>query len=817
MLKNFIKKLFIPAVKLLSRLWYWQKFLLLIIVLSVPVFFALFFFTDQIYQRIEFSKKEITGTKYISAVQPLLRDIQQHRGIAALYLKKDKSLLPLLLKKEEEIKRNFVLLKSIDSEFGKELETTEKLKVIQNEWLALEKNYLQLTSKESTIQHTKFISGVLDLVYHAGDTSNLILDPDLDTYYLMNSSVNTLPYFTEELGRARAFIISIDDPENISDLERRDIINHSDYIKKTDEKIERDLAVAIKYNSSLAQVLVPSLEDLSVSISDHTKLLDTFINKSKIEMPSYEYYQYSTKRIDKAYSFHNLVSVNLENLLKQRVDRFMNQAWFIIGITVFSYLIIIYFMIGLYLLFKNTLKEFRESAQKLSVGELREFPVWSRDELGEAGKSFNEMAIQIRNLQSGLETRVAEQTSQLSKQIAEAEEKNALLGDTKRAILNLLEDAREFENQLKNEKESVEKKVIERTREYKEEQARLVASIKGLSVGFILIDINSTLLLSNPAIRSIFGEEAATIEQIASRLGSAFDLLRHCQTSRLEKKPLDFKDVDFAGRFLHIFIAPVIMVRDHEEVIGNVILVEDETEARVLERSKDEFFSIASHELRTPLTAIRGNSSLIKQYYQDKIQDKDLNEMINDIHESSVRLIGIVNDFLDISRLEQRKMEFKLENFDIEELISKKVKEVKSLFKEKNLTIQVKKEESKILRVYADAAKLGEVILNLLGNAAKYTDKGGVVVNISEANGFIKVSFADTGKGISAEEQTLLFRKFQQAGESILTRDTTEGTGLGLYISKLMIDRMGGKIKLESSSADNGSVFYFTVPVAKQI
>src|SRR5213075_2929978 len=99
------------------------------------------------------------------------------------------------------------------------------------------------------------------------------------------------------------------------------------------------------------------------------------------------------------------------------------------------------------------------------------------------------------------------------------------------------------------------------------------------------------------------------------------------------------------------------------EAIGTAILVEDVTEERVMARSKDEFFSIASHELRTPLTAIRGNTSLIQQYYKAQLKDGQLNEMVGDIHESSLRLIEIVNDFLDASRLEQGKMQFHPEPF----------------------------------------------------------------------------------------------------------------------------------------------------------
>jgi len=116
---------------------------------------------------------------------------------------------------------------------------------------------------------------------------------------------------------------------------------------------------------------------------------------------------------------------------------------------------------------------------------------------------------------------------------------------------------------------------------------------------------------------------------------------------------------------------------------------------------------------------------------------------------------------------------------------------------------------------FADKDRVGEVILNLLSNSIKYSDKGTINVEASLLQGFLKVSVTDTGKGIAPEQQSLLFRKFQQAGKSLLTRDTSRSTGLGLYISRLMIEQMQGKIVLEKSVPGVGSTFSFEIPVAK--
>ena len=250
-------------------------------------------------------------------------------------------------------------------------------------------------------------------------------------------------------------------------------------------------------------------------------------------------------------------------------------------------------------------------------------------------------------------------------------------------------------------------------------------------------------------------------------------------------------------------------------IVGAIILVGDVAEAKVLERSKDEFFSIASHELRTPLTAIRGNTALIRDYFIKKVKDPEFVNIIDDIHASSIRLIDIVNDFLNLSRLEQGRIEFKKEKVDVAGTIKTVLEELVSSAEQKKLELKFLEPKKKPPLVAADSEKVKEVLINLIGNGIKYTEKGSVTINLVEKDSQLKINVIDTGRGISIKNQTLLFRKFQQAGESLYTRDTTKGTGLGLYISKLMVVGMGGTIGLEESVEDKGSNFYFTLPIAK--
>ncbi len=251
-------------------------------------------------------------------------------------------------------------------------------------------------------------------------------------------------------------------------------------------------------------------------------------------------------------------------------------------------------------------------------------------------------------------------------------------------------------------------------------------------------------------------------------------------------------------------------------MLGTVILLEDLTERIVMERSRDEFFSIASHELRTPLTAIRGNTKMMQDYYPEQFKDPQLKEMLSDIHDSSIRLIEIVNDFLDTSRLEQGKIQFRPTVFNPVNLVEQVLKEYRAGGISPGLYLKFSAPKADPQSVMADFDRLKQVIINLIGNGLKYTDKGGITVSIENVPGFVEIAVTDTGHGIPEDSQHLLFRKFQQTSNNILTRDSTRSTGLGLYISKLIMTSMEGHIRLDRSQIDKGSTFVISIPVAKE-
>ena len=359
-----------------------------------------------------------------------------------------------------------------------------------------------------------------------------------------------------------------------------------------------------------------------------------------------------------------------------------------------------------------------------------------------------------------------------------------------------------------------------------EEHARLKASIDSLDVGLLMTFNDGQTVSYNSVLPQILGlnqtanelaehQPELTLATLENKLlPSKFSLLGAIENCQHTGKDFEVSAITYGNRILSVFGAPIRTQDD--TVIGTVVLFEDITQAKVMERSKDEFFSIASHELRTPLTSIRGNSSMMMDYYADALKDPTLKEMVTDIHESSTRLIDIVNDFLDVSRIEQGKIRFDFAEVELDKVIEQVAYEMKIPLAEKKVSLNV---EPKILgdlpRAVGDANRIKQVIYNLVGNAVKFTEAGGTITVMSAKSGdMLKVTVTDTGRGIPLDTQKFLFHKFQQAGSSIITRDTARGTGLGLYISKLLVDGMGGELLLEESQPDKGSTFAFTLPIA---
>jgi signal transduction histidine kinase len=249
---------------------------------------------------------------------------------------------------------------------------------------------------------------------------------------------------------------------------------------------------------------------------------------------------------------------------------------------------------------------------------------------------------------------------------------------------------------------------------------------------------------------------------------------------------------------------------DNKEILSHALGVKNDD----FKRSQDEFLSIASHELRTPLTAIKGNTSLIRQYFWEQLPSDELRQMVTDIDRASDRMLKMINSFLDTLRLEQKLVKFEVQNFDVVPLAAEVVKDLKAHSKH-DVHLNFKGTESHLTHVYSDKKWIKHALQNLLDNALKFTERGNVTVSALQDGNFIKIIITDTGLGIPQKSREIIFNKFAQTSGDILTRETTQGTGLGLYMARLIMEQLGGSAQLEYSEPGAGSTFSISIPCAK--
>ncbi len=223
---------------------------------------------------------------------------------------------------------------------------------------------------------------------------------------------------------------------------------------------------------------------------------------------------------------------------------------------------------------------------------------------------------------------------------------------------------------------------------------------------------------------------------------------------------------------------------------------------------KSQFLANMSHELRTPLNAILGYTELILDNIYGDTSGK-MRDVLERVQKNGRHLLGLINDVLDLSKIEAGQLTLALSNYSLKEVVHGVYSAIEPLASEKKIALRIEL-PSQLPQGRGDERRLTQVLLNLVGNAIKFTDEGEVVVKASATNGSFNLSVRDTGPGIGESDQAKLFQEFQQADNSITKKKG--GTGLGLAISKRIIELHGGKIWVESR-VGQGSTFSFTLPV----
>lgn len=333
-----------------------------------------------------------------------------------------------------------------------------------------------------------------------------------------------------------------------------------------------------------------------------------------------------------------------------------------------------------------------------------------------------------------------------------------------------------------------------------------------LTDGLLVFDNNSKLSLVNPQAERLF---EARKEKILRK--SILELNRFPNFKPLvsllggEIREFFRKELRIRANFI-LEITAVPMIAE-EEKVGTLVILHNVTREKLVDRMKSEFVTLAAHQLRTPLSAVKWSLKMLLDEDLGKLSEEQKN-FLQDTYKTNERMISLVNSLLNVSEIEEGKYLSKIVLSSIEDIIQSIVDVHKKEMEERKLKFEFKKPKEQLPKLMLDVKKMKIAIKNIFDNALKYTLPGGKVsISLKRDEKEIEVQIQDTGVGIPQYQQGKVFTKFFRGAN--ITKIETEGTGLGLFISKNIIEAHGGRIWFESEEG-KGSTFYFTIPVKER-
>lgn len=345
--------------------------------------------------------------------------------------------------------------------------------------------------------------------------------------------------------------------------------------------------------------------------------------------------------------------------------------------------------------------------------------------------------------------------------------------------------------------------VDEQTSDLRNSENKQRAILESMDDGVITLNKDFIIKNINPAVTTIFGYSADDI--INKNINIIIAELKNIeeQTEILHETEAHHKN----GQAFPVEITL------HKMIIDNTIMftciVRDITERKRIEKMKDEFVSTVSHELRTPLTSIRGALGLVTSGALDDLPEK-AHELLVTANRNAERLMHLINDILDMQKIEAGKLEFSISKVNLMDAVEKSITDNYSYAKQHHVHVEVDDVVDNIF-VDIDPLRLAQIMSNLLSNAAKFSKKESTVyIHTSIQDKFAKVSVVDSGVGIPEEYFDKIFNKFSQS-DSSATRQKG-GTGLGLAITKQMIESMDGSIDF-TSTVGKGTTFSIYIPI----
>lgn len=374
----------------------------------------------------------------------------------------------------------------------------------------------------------------------------------------------------------------------------------------------------------------------------------------------------------------------------------------------------------------------------------------------------------------------------------------------------------------------LEEIVQQRTAELANAKANLTAIIDNLADGLLVTEPNGDIIRYNPAFSRMFGvEQIQILGKNCSEIISK-ELADIIGKNRENSQDISVAEINLVANRIGQSLTTTIYPTDSENPettavsIGSVTLIRDITTEKEIDRMKTDFISTVSHELRTPLTSVVGFAKITHKKLGDKVipalseADKKTRKALEQVAENiqiiiseGERLTALINDVLDIAKMEAGKIEWHFQPLAVGELVERAATATSSLREAAGLQLSLEIAPD-LPAIEADKDRLLQVLINLISNAVKFTTEGSITLKAVQTPGEIIYSVIDTGVGIAPDDREKVFEKFKQVGDTMT--DKPRGTGLGLPICKQIVEHHGGRIWVESNLG-KGSNFSFAIPI----
>jgi len=450
------------------------------------------------------------------------------------------------------------------------------------------------------------------------------------------------------------------------------------------------------------------------------------------------------------------------------------------------------------------------SAQAISNGNFSQrVEISSRDEVGQLASSFNKMAEDLARSTTSIDN--------LNKEITERRLAEARLQESEERYHSIIEDAHDMVQSV-----GLDGKLIFVNRAWLETLGFTEAELPKLNL-FNIISTESLVHCQELFAKVMRGESVQNFQAIFIAKDGREITVEGSATPRYfqnnvvatqgifrditERKQAENKINQLYKQVKTLNTGLEQRIKERTGELEGAV-----TAAKNASQAKSEFLASMSHELRTPLNAVIGFSQVLGKQYFGKLNEKQA-EYVSDIFNSGQHLLALINDVLDLSKVEAGKMELEISKVKINDLLQSSLTMIKERAQAHIISLETQTaEDIERLEIMADERRIKQVIFNLLSNAIKFTPDGGAIKVRSRREGEeLIISVSDTGIGISPQEQKKVFEEFYQASGGV--KDKTPGTGLGLALTKSIVEMHGGRVWVESEGKDKGSRFTFTLPI----